>query len=121
MLNENQIRILLDIANTGCQKGHAYDARIIYSVLLEIKPGFVPAQIGLAFSHIILDDFEVATNMLDAVLEKDSDDKDAQVMLGLGYLLANDKDKAYQLLKPLSEDKESYAGKLAFGLMDLAV
>ncbi len=117
MLNSTQIQRLLDIANVGCHNGYVYNARVIYDTVLTVKPDFAPAKIGLAFSHIVVDDFPVAEEILNAVLANNDDDIDAKVMLGLNLILAGESDRAHQILKPVSEDISTPAGKLAADLM----
>ncbi len=118
MINEKQIKRLLDIANTGCQQGHVFDARVIYSSFLELDPDFAPAAIGFAFSHIVTDEFDKAKTIINEVLAKNPEDSDAKVMLCLCYLLGNEADKAQEILRLVSEEKGTSAGNLASELLD---
>lgn len=116
MFSAAQIQRLLDIANAGCHKGLVLDARAIYESVLTAKPDFAPALIGLAFSHLVVDDFAVAECLLAQVLARNPDDKDALVTLGFCYTMAQRADKATELLEPLVDDPSS-AGNLATDLL----
>lgn len=120
ILNDKQISRLLDIANTGCQKGYVYDARNIYEAVLAVKPGFAPANIGLAFSYVVTDGFEKAEEILKDVLAKAPQDEDALVMLGLCYALDKQNEKAFAILKPLADNYESKVQTFANELLALA-
>lgn len=117
MLEDTQIHRLLDIANTGCQKGFVTDARAIYDGVLELRPNHAPALIGMAFSHIVVDEFEAAEKILNQVLAAHPDDTDAQVCLGLCYTLAGKTDEAKKTLTPLREQQGSI-GTLAMNLLE---
>ena len=117
MLSESQISRLLDIANAACHKGNAADARVIYDGVLALRPGFVPARIGMALSHIVVNEFEKSEELLKAVLEERADDADAQAMLGLCYVLADRREEAEALLTPLAESQEPTA-ELAASLLE---
>ncbi len=117
MLSESQIRRLLDIANAACHKGNAADARIIYDGVLALRPGFAPARIGMALSHIVVNEFEKSEELLKAVLEENPDDVDAQVMLGLCYVLAGRGEEAETVLTPVAEGREP-ASELASSLLE---
>ena len=118
MLTDSQIARLLDIANAGCHKGLVLQARIIYDGVLSVRPGHVPALIGQALSHIVIGEYEQAEKLLrDGVLSEHPDDADASVMLGLCLCLADKKDEAAALLRPLA-DGESSSAELARSLLE---
>lgn len=103
MLSDMQIQRLLDIANTGCQKGFVSEARTIYDGVLAVKPGFAPALIGKAFSYVVVDSFEEGERLLrEEVLAANPEDADGLSMLGLCLALAGRKDEARQILTPLA-------------------
>lgn len=116
MLNEDQIKRLLDIANEACRKGQIFDARTIYKGVLATKKNFAPALIGLALSYAFVDKFEEAETMLKDVLTRNPEDQDAQVMLGLTYVLAKEVEKAHAMLDPIAEN-DSSNGRLAIDLL----
>ncbi len=102
MFSNEHIQRLLDIANAGCSKGHVLEARTIYEGLLTLNPGLIPASIGLAFSHIVVNEFEEGERLLrEEVLAAHPDDEDAKVMLGLCHTLAGHKDSAREVLDAL--------------------
>ena len=118
MLTDSQIARLLDIANAGCHKGLVSQARIIYEGVLTVRPCHVPALIGQALSHIVIGEYEQAEKLLrDGVLSEHPDDADAKVMLGLCLCLADKKDEAAELLRPLAEGEDTAAG-LARSLLE---
>ena len=88
MVSEKQMARLLDLANLACQKGLVGEARTIFQAVLALRPGFAPALVGLAFSHVVVDDFDTALTILDQVLADNAADADALAMRGLACLLA---------------------------------
>ncbi len=98
LLDDGDIALLLDIANLACHKGMPAEARTIVDGVLAVRPGFVPARITLAFSHLVVDDFDKALDILNPLLEQRPDDADARIMEGLTHLLAGrsrDADEAF--------------------------
>ena len=116
MLEESHIVRLMDIANAACHKGMVLDARTIFDSILVIKPGHVPALIGLALSHLVVNEFSKAESMLRDILAKHGDDADAQVMLGFCLKLMKRDEEATILLEPLKDNPGS-AGNLARSLL----
>ena len=83
MLSDTQISRLLDVANAACHGGNVVDARAMYAGVLALRPGFAPALMGKALSHIVVDDFDEAERLLkDEVLAAMPEDEDAQALLG---------------------------------------
>lgn len=102
MLSDYQIQRLLDTANALCHNGIPGVARKVYSGVLALKPGFPPALIGQALSHIVVDEFDKAEEILSQYLEKTPDDSDAQAFLGLTYMFSGRKDEAAILLEKVA-------------------
>ena len=63
MLSDTQISRLLDVANAACHGGNVVDARAMYAGVLALRPGFAPALMGKALSHIVVDDFDEAERL----------------------------------------------------------
>lgn len=99
MLSEYQIKRLLDTANAACHYGLVGASRTIYDGVLTYKPGFPPALIGRALSHIVVDEFPEAEEILTEYLESTPDDSDAQVFLSLTYMFTGRRDDALMLLE----------------------
>lgn len=100
MLSDMQIQRLMDIALAACQKGLAGQAREIYAAVLTVKPAFAPAIIGLSFSRLVVDEFDVAEELLcREVLDKNPKDADALLILGLCRTLAGRHMEARQTLE----------------------
>lgn len=117
MLTEEQIIRLQDVGFAACHSGAVYEARKIFDGLLLLRPGNAPILIGLALSHIVVDDFEVAEHILrDQVLTKHPDDADAQIMLGLCYILCGRHDEARVILSKTVDHQSSY-GQLTQDLL----
>lgn len=118
MLNETQIKRLLDIANAGCHKGMVAEARTVYSGILAVQPDHAPALIGQALSHIVVGEYETAETVLrDTVLAKSPDDADALAILGLCLFLADRKDEARDILEGV-KGTEGTAAELAASLLE---
>lgn len=109
MLTASDIKRLLDIANAGCHAGHVGQARIVYEGVLTLKPGFIPARIGQAYSHLVVDEFDEAEAILNDILAAHPADADAQVMLGLVCTLAGRSVEARAVLQPLTTEHGSRA------------
>lgn len=104
MLTDAQIQRLLDVANAACHKGYVEDARTVYEGVLAVKPGFAPALIGQALTHVVVDDFDGAASILqDEVLRDRPDDADALSLLGLSCMLAGRHDEARAVLVRVPE------------------
>lgn len=102
ILTDSQITRLLDIALAGCHHGMVPEARRIYDAILAVKPGFVPALIGQAFSHTVVDEFEQAEQLLRDVLSTHPADPDAKAQLGLCLWLAQRQDEATDIFTELA-------------------
>ena len=118
MLNEQQIARLLDLAGLTSQKGLVRESRIILQGVLALRPNFAPALIGLAFSHIVVDDFDGALTILNRVLADDPNDSDALAMKGLAYFLAGHRNEAEEVFADLEQD--SAAAAMARAVMEVA-
>ena len=94
------------------------DARAMYAGVLALRPGFAPALMGKALSHIVVDDFDEAERLLkDEVLAAMPEDEDAQALLGLCYTLARRQGVAEAVLAPLAVG-EGPRAELAAGLLE---
>ncbi len=109
MLDDNQVKRLLDIAYAGCHKGMVADARKIFSGVLADRPGYAPAEIGMAFSHLVVDEFPRALEILNGVLGRNPGDRDALCMVGFCSFLSGDKDAAKEKLSPLADGDDNAA------------
>lgn len=118
MLSDAQISRLLDVANAACHGGNVVDARAVYAGVLALRPGFAPALMGKAMSHMVVDDFDEAERILkDEVLAAMPEDEDARTLLGLCYTLAKRGDEAEAVLDPLVAG-EGPRAELASGLLE---
>ena len=104
ILTDQDVSMLLEIANLACHKGFPANAREIVQGVLAERPNFVPAQISLAYSHIVVDDFQTALDMLEGILDKHPDDDDARVMQVLALVLAGRSDEAKKSIADFGHD-----------------
>ncbi|HJA08860.1 MAG TPA: tetratricopeptide repeat protein [Candidatus Mailhella merdigallinarum] len=117
MFSERQIARLLDIGNLACQKGLVAHARTIFDGVLALKPNFAPALVGLAFTHVVVDDFDGAQSILDKVLAANPEDSDALAVSGLSHMLAGRRDEAEQTFARIPQD--SAAADMARAVMEM--
>ncbi len=113
MFNEKNIARLMDIATAACHVGLVLDARVVFNAILEAKKDFAPAKLGLAYSYLVIDQFEQATALTQEVLDADPNDTDAIGLLGFCCYLAGDKEQATTLLEPLNNCENAQAKQLA--------
>lgn len=117
MLTQEQIVRLQDIGISACHAGAAYEARIIFDGLLKVRPDNAVALIGKALSHIVVDEFPAAEEILRTqVLAKHPDDPEATAMLGLCFVLSERSDEARVLLGEIAT-QENTSGQLARDLL----
>lgn len=119
MFTDAQIIRLLDIANAGCHKGAVLEARTVYDGVLAMKPGHVPALIGLALSHIVIGEYDEGKALLRAVLDKNPDDADAAVLMGLCLTFSGSKDDARPFLEK-ARAAGGASGQLAKNILEQA-
>jgi Flp pilus assembly protein TadD len=98
LIENRHIQRLVDIGLTGVYRGRVAESRAVFEGLLAYNPALTAARIGLAFSHLVVDDFETAETMLQSILTTDQDNPEALVMLGLVYKLAGRGDEAAETL-----------------------
>ena len=118
MLSDTQISRLLDVANAACHGGNVVDARAMYAGVLALRPGFAPALMGKALSHIVVDDFDGALTLLDKVLAANAADADALAMRGLACMLAGRREEAEQAFAGIPQD--CAAAAMARAVMEVA-
>ena len=58
ILEKEKISALIQIGFAGCAKGQIFQARRLFEGLLCADSELVGAKIGLAFSYIVVDDFD---------------------------------------------------------------
>ena len=68
ILEKEKISALIQIGFAGCAKGQIFQARRLFEGLLCADSELVGAKIGLAFSYIVVDDFDKADQILDELL-----------------------------------------------------
>ena len=117
-LEKDELQKLVDIAFAGCSKGRVPEARTVFSKILEAVPGYTPAKVGLAFTHVVVDDFPPADEMLTDLLGEDPDNDDARGFLVLSKFLQKDGDAVDALMGEF-RDHDSAGYRLASSLNDV--
>lgn len=90
MLSAQELSALVQIGFAACAKGHIQKAQEIFLPLLEVKPDYTAAKCGLAFSHLVGDDFAVADAMLQDILDKEPDNAEVRALLAFSKALQKD-------------------------------
>lgn len=117
MLTQNQMIRLQDIGFSACHSGAVSEARRIFDGLLKLRPDNAAALVGKALSHIVVDEFPEAEEILwNQVLAKHPDDPETEIMLGLCFILSGRHEKARSSLGKI-ERQQTPAGQLARDLL----
>ncbi|MDR1647590.1 MAG: tetratricopeptide repeat protein [Zoogloeaceae bacterium] len=83
IINSAQLSQLTDVGLAAAHLGKPGEARAIFENLLACAPEHAPAQIGLAFTYLVSNDFEKAETLLREALAKNPEDGEALALLGL--------------------------------------
>ncbi len=117
-ISETQRQHLVEVGLAACHRGRVARARAIFEGLLAFDPAFRPARIGLAFSHLVVDGFDRAEDLLkNGVLAGHPDDDEARAMLALVYQLAGRPEEARALQLELA-GRTGPAAELARALLE---
>ncbi|MCR5814020.1 MAG: tetratricopeptide repeat protein [Desulfovibrio sp.] len=103
LLDDQAVALLLDMANLACHKGFPAQARVMLDGVLSVRPNFAPALITLAYSHLVVDDFDQVFAILTPVLEANPDDADARIVEGMAFLLSGKNVEAQESFAHLAE------------------
>ena len=76
LLEKQELTALVNIAFALCLKGKVFEGREILKHLKEAEPSLMAAKVGIAFSHITVNEFDKARELLDECLQEDPDDQD---------------------------------------------
>ena len=113
MLTQDQIIRLQDIGLSACHSGAVHEARKIFDGLLIFRPDNTSALVGKALSHIVVDEFPAAEEILRThVLAEHPDDAEAKAMLGLCCFLTGRHEEARIILDMVAAP-ETPTGELA--------
>ena len=100
VLSKDKVRLLLTIGFAACAGGKVAHARKLFENLRIAYPEADPVQVGLAFSHIVVDDFETGERLLQEVISRGDEDQDALSLLASGTRSAR---KGYDLSHAAAE------------------
>ena len=104
--------MLLTIYFAACASGKVAHARKLFENLRIAYPEADPVQVGLAFSHIVVDDFETGERLLQEVISRGDEDQDALSLLAFSKALQKKEDEVREIAASISEEHPS-AYKLA--------
>ena len=107
ILEKEKISALIQIGFAGCAKGQIFQARRLFEGLLCADSELVGAKIGLAFSYIVVDDFDKADQILDELLVSHSDDADVKAMKVFSLALHKKSEEAKKLASSVDASQQS--------------
>ena len=107
ILEKEKISALIQIGFAGCAKGQIFQARRLFEGLLCADSELVGAKIGLAFSYIVVDDFDKADQILDELLVSHSDDADVKAMKVFYLALQKKSEEAKKLASSVDASQQS--------------
>ncbi len=107
LLESAQIARLLDIAFVSAHAGKVRDANTIFDAILAVDPNSTPAKIGLGLTHIMVDQFSKAEEILLEIIEANPNDQEALGVLSLGYLINGDTQKAKESAQKMDMSDEN--------------
>lgn len=107
ILEKEKISALIQIGFAGCAKGQIFQARRLFEGLLCADSELVVAKIGLAFSYIVVDDFDKADQILDELLVSHSDDADVKAMKVFSLALQKKSEEAKKLASSVDASQQS--------------
>ncbi|MDR1546858.1 MAG: tetratricopeptide repeat protein [Deltaproteobacteria bacterium] len=92
---------LLEIGLFGAHSGQVLQARNVFEGLLQAAPELTTPKTGLAFCHLVINEFEAAEKGFRQVLATRPDDVEAQALLALTLGLTGRVGEAEPLLAKL--------------------
>ena len=107
ILEKEKISALIQIGFAGCAKVQIFQARLLFEGLLCADSELVGAKIGLAFSYIVVDDFDKADQILDELLVSHSDDADVKAMKVFSLALQKKSEEAKKLASSVDASQQS--------------
>ncbi len=103
---------LCQIAYIGCMYGDVLYARRIFEALLEYNPDMTVAKIGMAYSHLVVDEFTEGDELLQ---ELDQENDDVLSMQAVSKVLQKDETEAryfYDRVKDKSSPSARFAEQM---------
>ena len=68
---KDDLKMLVQVGFVACMHGEVGEARNIFGNLLEYDPELKQASIGMALSHIVVDEFKLGDEILDGLPQDD--------------------------------------------------
>lgn len=97
LIDKKNLSMLVETGFAACMQGKVLQARRIFENLLDYEVS-TPAILGLAFSYLVVDDFDKGDGLLES-LDQNSDDVKAFKVFSL--VLQRKADEAYSLYETI--------------------
>ena len=118
MLTEADVKLLMDIANTGYTDGFLKSLRTVYDRILSDTTENDSVPTHQSSQQTAVNDFGDLETKLLTILAAHPDNRDVQALMGLNLTLAGKKEKALQWLEAVksgSDPAAQLANKLLAG------
>lgn len=115
LMDKKNLSLLVETGFAACMQGKVLQARRIFENILDYKTS-TPAILGLAFTYLVVDDFDKGDNLLES-LDQNSDDVKAFKVFSL--VLQRKVDEAYSLYENI-ENKDLPSAILAKNCLPMA-
>lgn len=103
-LSQDDIRLLVNIGFAACVKGKVTPARTLFENLLVAYPQMAAVKVGLAFSHLVVDDFAHGEQLLQEVIDAGDPEQEALAFLAFAKVLQKQEDEARELAVQIKEE-----------------
>lgn len=100
-IDKQQLEGLVKVGFAAAAKGKVDKGRALFEHLLEAKEDSRSAKAGLAFTHLVFDDFAAGDEILDKLLQEE-DDEDIKALKVLSLCLQQKGPQARELCATLS-------------------
>ena len=116
LLSKEELRALSQIAFELCSQGNVYEARQIFTNLNEVYADNQTIKAGIAFSHIVVDEFAKGEEILNNLLQKEDVFDETIAIAVLDKVLQKNFAEAKEIAAKI-KDKNSSAMTLANQLL----
>ena len=107
IITKEQLGSLISIGFVASAKGMVAQSRVIFNGILAAMPGQSGALTGLAFSHIVVDEFTKGDEILQEVIERDPSFYEASAVLVLSLMLQKKSDEARKIADTIPDNVTS--------------
>ena len=106
-LSKENARLLLTIGFAACAKGKVAQGRKLFENMHIAYPEASAVIVGLAFSHIVVDDFAEGERLLNEVIKLGDEDQDALALLSFSKALQKKEDEVQDIVAQISKEHTS--------------